>query len=108
MNCSQFRSKLQSLVEQRSSLNAADDGLRDHLSTCGRSECRQAWHELCLLDQAIRDWSAGFPELDLCERVVSELRSSAGAPSTVLHGARRGTSAAATAERPVRGIRRSA
>lgn len=83
MNCSQFRSRLHSLVEERSSVRGIDDGLRDHLANCGDTECRGAWLEVCLLDEAIGDWAGSFPEPDLGERVVRELRSSAGASSEV-------------------------
>jgi hypothetical protein len=75
MNCSRFRSKLESLAERRSSLSEMDDEVRDHLSGCHRRECREAWLELCLLDQAIGEWAAGFAKPDLGERIVCELRS---------------------------------
>ena len=75
MNCSRFRSRLHSLVEERSSLRVVEDDLRDHLANCGDSACREAWYELCLLDQAIGDWVVEFPAPDLGERVVLELQS---------------------------------
>lgn len=75
MNCSRFRSKLESLAERRSSLSEMDDDVREHLSGCHRRECREAWLELCLLDQSIGEWAAGFAKPDLGERVVRELRS---------------------------------
>jgi len=75
MNCSRFKSQLQTQVEARALLSS--HGLREHLSECTDPACREAWLEACLLEQAIGEWTAGIPESNFGERVISELRLSA-------------------------------
>ncbi|WP_437228890.1 hypothetical protein SH661x_001140 [Planctomicrobium sp. SH661] len=66
MNCVEFQSRLDQLVELRSD---PDLDLRQHGEECGNSECRNAWADFELLHEAIPSWLADVRQADMVRSV---------------------------------------
>ncbi len=71
MQCSLFQSLVNQTVESHS--DAVSPEVRTHGSDCSNEACRQAWAEYSLLSQAVAQWRAGLPQVDLTDRVLSDL-----------------------------------
>lgn len=71
MQCSLFHSLLDRTIESCSGVVSPE--VREHGLTCTHSECQQSWRDYSLLSQVIPLWNAQFPEVDLADRVLSEL-----------------------------------
>ena len=71
MQCSLFQSLLSQAVESHA--DSVSPEVRTHGATCSNEACRQNWAEYSLLSQAVSEWRAGLPQVDLTERVWEEL-----------------------------------
>ena len=74
MNCDQFYLELERAIESRSlpSLH-----LQEHAVTCQESDCRQAWSEYQLLEQAVAEWKDCDETVDLVDQVLRAYRDDA-------------------------------
>lgn len=69
MNCPEFHSALNELVEQHLPLDRLGDALRQHTDEC--AGCRTHWRSQVMLNGAIHHWRADTPEVDLTDLVLS-------------------------------------
>lgn len=110
MNCTAFKSAINSAIDNRESPRPA---IAEHLVDCRDDACRQTWNDAVLLDRAIASWRTTRPTVDVVEAVLSGCQTadrdapllvssrlrSARAPATVAGSAaaRAATAAAALA-----------
>jgi hypothetical protein len=78
MNCIEFRSRLESSIERRESLDQA--AAEAHLRGCEEAECRREWQAAMLLERGITEWRGMRPAVDLADRVIAEWRAGAATP----------------------------
>ncbi len=71
MQCSLFQSLLHRAVESHADSVSLE--VRTHGATCAHESCRQYWTQYSLLSRAVSEWRAGLPQVDLTERVLTEL-----------------------------------
>lgn len=90
MNCTAFRSAIESAIENRQPLRS---GIAAHLGDCTDAACRRAWNDAVLLDRAIDAWRATHPSVDVVDAVLSGCEMN-------LHDAVRSAHAPAAASRP--------
>ncbi len=68
LHCNEFGRLLEAAVESR---QPADLRLREHAAEC--ENCRAAWEQYLILEDALRAWTTSTPEADLFEPVLSKL-----------------------------------
>ncbi len=79
MNCPEFHSSLDRLVEQHTPLDRLSDALRQHADEC--AGCRTHWQSQVMLNGAIHHWRADTPEVDLTDLVLSRVAEEADGQS---------------------------
>ena len=75
MNCPEFHSALDRLVEQHAALDRLSDPLRQHADRC--DGCRHYWQTQVMLNGAIHHWRTDTPEVDLTDVVLSRVAEEA-------------------------------
>ncbi|WP_166831259.1 hypothetical protein [Thalassoroseus pseudoceratinae] len=75
MNCPEFHSALDCLVEQHTPLDQLTDALCQHADEC--ADCRKYWQMQVMLNGAIHEWQADTPEVDLTDLVLSKVAEEA-------------------------------
>jgi hypothetical protein len=74
ISCTEFSRQLADAVERRGSVDTV--ALREHAASC--AECRSAWFDAMLVDQAVSQWRKPMVAGGLTERILSHV--AAGIP----------------------------
>ena len=78
MNCEVFQRVLAESVEQR---RAPQERVRRHAAECPLKDCREAWENFVLLEQAISNWKTPLERVDFTDRVLHDYESTIPLPS---------------------------
>ena len=85
MNCNEFKTYLETCVEQRTRPKIFH--LREHIHECER--CRELWAEFQVLEQALAEWEPPGDAPDLTARVLAEFAGETPSPASSLRPAPR-------------------